>query len=228
MTLDLKPETLNLGSYGQFLSAHIEVAGGGSAAQIATNTVRVSHVDGRLISPPVFIDPKGPVSLADEDGDGIVELKVKFPRELISAVLPGNAEPKVRVSGAFTGGQTFQADDTVRTLGKGLTTAVDPDETGLALIAAYAFPNPAKGVNPTIRLQTRGTADSVTITIYNVFREVVHTASAGAPQRVDGRWTYDYPWDASGRRTGVFTFRINARKAGLPEINAVGRVAVIR
>ena len=228
VTLDLKPETLNLNSNGQFLSAHIEVTGAGTAALIATNTVRVSHVDDRLISPPVFIDPKGPVSLTDEDGDGIAELKVKFPREQVVAILPGNAEPKVTVSGVLAGGRTFEASDSIRTLGKGLTTAVEPDESGLALIGAYAFPNPAKGVSPTIRLQTRGTADSVQITIYNVFREVVHTANPGAPQRVDGRWTYDYSWSPAGQRTGVYTFRINARKAGYPEINAVGRVAVIR
>ncbi len=228
VAVELQPETVRLRAYDEPLSARIEVSGSETSADIATGSVRLSKIDRKAISPPVFIDPKAPVSLGDENNNGVSELRVRFPREGVNALLPGNAEARVSVAGAFRSGATFEAEDTIRTVGESLKGSEPVEEQGFSLAAAYAFPTPAKGVNPTIRLQTHGRADSVEITILNRFQETVHRATYGPPFRIDGRWTSDYSWNVSGARTGIYIFRVTARRAGYPEISAVGRMAVIR
>lgn len=227
VSLDLSPETVHLQGYDRPVSASLEVSGSESAADISTGAVRVSKIGGKAVSPPVFIDPKSPATLADTDHDGLPELKVQFPRKALIALLPGDAEVRIAISGVFRDGIAFEAEDALKTSGKALR-AVEEAEEGFSLLAAYAFPVPAKGVNPTIRLQTRGTADSAQITILNRFQEPVFRGTAGPPQRIDGRWTHDFIWNASGARTGIYIFRITARRAGYPDISAVGKLAVIR
>ncbi len=109
VAVELQPETVRLRAYDEPLSARIEVSGSETSADIATGSVRLSKIDRKAISPPVFIDPKAPVSLGDENNNGVSELRVRFPREGVNALLPGNAEARVSVAGAFRSGASFTA-----------------------------------------------------------------------------------------------------------------------
>jgi hypothetical protein len=101
------------------------------------------------------------------------------------------------------------------------------------LHAAYAFPNPARGKNVTIRAQV-GLADSVEVKVYDVSGRLLHEGSFGQPSVVDDgnglgpQWSYDHVWDTSQAGTGVYLFVIKAKKSGAGDIRTSGKAGVIK
>ena len=97
----------------------------------------------------------------------------------------------------------------------------------------YAFPNPAKGMNPTIRLQA-GLADSVKVEIYDAAGRLAHSAGFPSPRILDDgngkgpQHTYDYSWNAAGIGSGVYVCVVAARKSGQEPIVKTVKTAVIR
>ncbi len=97
----------------------------------------------------------------------------------------------------------------------------------------YAFPNPAKGVNPTIRLQA-GAADSATLKIFDVAGREVYSSGMGSPKVLDDgngkgpRWTYEHVWSVGRTGSGVYLFLAIVRAKGQRNIVQTQRVAVIR
>jgi hypothetical protein len=102
-----------------------------------------------------------------------------------------------------------------------------------AYVDLYAFPNPARGRNPTIRVQV-GQADSVDINIYDVSGRLVKSATVTGGQNLDDgngkglQWTYDYDWDVSGVGSGVYLYVVTAKRAGYSPIRKTGKLGVIR
>ena len=94
---------------------------------------------------------------------------------------------------------------------------------------AYSFPNPARGKNPTLHMEC-GLADSLEIRIYNIAGELVHTRQlSGAEwQVVNGRYAYEYLWDVSGTASGVYIYKVRAKKSGSPDIDIRSKLAVIK
>ncbi|MBI5624770.1 MAG: IPT/TIG domain-containing protein [Elusimicrobia bacterium] len=109
--------------------------------------------------------------------------------------------------------------------------AVAQAEESFSLREVYAFPNPAKRQNPTIRLQV-GKADSARVEIYNVAGQLVRQAAFAAARLVDdgsgAEWTFDYTWDVSGMGSGVYIYAVTASKAGYKDIKATKKLAVIK
>jgi len=83
-TIDIDPDTLNLKSNGEFVTAYIELPAGYDAADIDLTTVQLEGI-------PAITDPKysfvtDPSQyLVDHDGDGILERMVKFDRASVTS-----------------------------------------------------------------------------------------------------------------------------------------------
>ncbi|MBI4676746.1 MAG: hypothetical protein HY748_04115 [Elusimicrobia bacterium] len=97
----------------------------------------------------------------------------------------------------------------------------------------YAFPNPSRGTNPTIRVQV-GMADSVQVQIYDAAGSMVHNDFFGVPRVLDDsngkgdQYTYDYVWNVGRMGSGVYIYVITATKAGEKPIRKTGKAGVIR
>ncbi|MBI5882996.1 MAG: IPT/TIG domain-containing protein [Elusimicrobia bacterium] len=97
----------------------------------------------------------------------------------------------------------------------------------------YVFPNPARGVNPTFRVQV-GRADNVELTIMDVSGMVIDKGSCGSGQVRDidngmgNQFTFECTWDAHRAGSGVYTYMVRARKAGFPDIRVVKKLAIVK
>ena len=108
-------------------------------------------------------------------------------------------------------------------------------DASFGLKAAYAFPNPARGVgSATIRVQP-GRADSLQVNVYDVAGRKVHSSSnfrnLGAFDDGNGlgaQFTYEHIWDLSGVGSGVYAYIITAYKAGERDIHRSGKLGVIK
>ena len=105
MSFDLTPNTLNLRSMGRWVTATLEPEPPDSPANIDVASIRLNG--------SVAVDPSGPISIGDVDGDGRPDLSVKFNRAALGlAVAEGEAVP-VTVSGKIGSG-CFEATDRIR------------------------------------------------------------------------------------------------------------------
>jgi hypothetical protein len=97
----------------------------------------------------------------------------------------------------------------------------------------YAFPNPAKGVNPTFRVQA-GRADSVELTILDLSGMVVDKGSCGSGQVRDidngmgNQFTFECAWDAHRVGSGVYVYMVRAAKAGFKDITVVKKIGIVK
>jgi chitodextrinase len=110
--------------------------------------------------------------------------------------------------------------------------SVAPTGTGTAdptpgLREAYAFPNPAKGVDPVIRAKL-GLVDAVEITIFDAAGRAVHSATVdgGSATIVNGEYCYDYAW--TGNKASGIYYAVIHGKAGGKVFKARAAFAVVR
>ncbi|HET6452845.1 MAG TPA: right-handed parallel beta-helix repeat-containing protein [Armatimonadota bacterium] len=108
-TLDIKPDTLNPKSKGQYITAYIEMpAGEWSLDDIDVSSLRINGVIGAAEHQP---------QIGDYDSDGLPDLMVKFDREALCNLLsPG--EQTVTLTGSCLDGADLTGQDTIRVLGK--------------------------------------------------------------------------------------------------------------
>ena len=108
VTLEFKPDTLNLESMGKLVTVYIELPMGYDVGQIDVSTIVLNGVVPAL---------EKPIEVGDHDSDGVPDLMVKFDRSDVQDVLkPGGDEVKVMVSGELTDGTLFEGIDTIRTI----------------------------------------------------------------------------------------------------------------
>jgi len=118
-TVDIDPDTLNLKSNGQWITAYIELSEEYSVSEIDVSSI--------LLNGSISVDPEAPTEVGDHDMDSIPDLMVKFERATIIEWL-GTADYSedtgkyVEVTLEITGevaGTPFEGVDTVRVLLKG-------------------------------------------------------------------------------------------------------------
>jgi hypothetical protein len=104
------------------------------------------------------------------------------------------------------------------------TVTADPTP---GLREAYAFPNPAKGVDLTIRAKL-GLVDTVEITIFDASGRAVHSATMDGASAtiVNGEYCYDYAW--TGNKASGIYYAVIHGKAGGKTVKARAAFAVIR
>lgn len=124
VSLDLAPDTLNLKSQGQYVTAFLEVIGIKSAADIDASTLKIAEVNNQPLPVPIGVvqenaGKSGKLkfgTIGDSDLDGIADLAVKFDRQALIAGLPVGEQVNITLKGGFKDGQTFSADDFIRTI----------------------------------------------------------------------------------------------------------------
>jgi hypothetical protein len=103
--VDVNPQTMNLGSNGNTVTAYIELPAGHDVNGIVVPAVTLNGI------------PSSPhSSVGDEDLDGVPDLMVKFDRQLVSQVLEEGEEVEVVVGGELGEGNRFLAIDRVRVI----------------------------------------------------------------------------------------------------------------
>lgn len=105
----LAPATLNLSGRGQFITAVIEVAGGGTNSIEQRNIVL--EVNGGFAKQSLDFAPQ----LGDDDKDGNADLKVKFDRATVQSLLAGvSGTVPVTLRWQFTDGSSGSASGQIR------------------------------------------------------------------------------------------------------------------
>lgn len=114
---DLKPNTLNLKSQGRFVTIFFEITGVKSTDQIDPASLVITRINDQAIA-PIPAEAK-PLSLEDQDQDGILELMVKFDRQALINVLPVAEQVKVTLEGILVDQSPFKVDGFIRTIQPG-------------------------------------------------------------------------------------------------------------
>ncbi|HWJ93468.1 MAG TPA: hypothetical protein VNT33_02005, partial [Telluria sp.] len=112
-TVEHGPETLNFKSDEPFVTVTIEVTGPYTARDIAPDSVRISAVDSVPVPPLYAVDP----AVGDADQDGIPDLRVRFNRKQLQALL-GTGTEHITLEGTIAG-QPFTAEWTPKFVNTG-------------------------------------------------------------------------------------------------------------
>lgn len=110
-----------------------------------------------------------------------------------------------------------------------LGTEADPT---FRLGETYSFPNPAQpGQSPTLHVEM-GVANRVSLRIYDISGELVHTAELsempGVLRDAEGaRYAYEYKWDVSGVAPGVYICMAEGEKDG-ERLKKIFKLAVLK
>jgi hypothetical protein len=116
-TIDIDPDVLNLKSKGKWITAYIEFPEGYNVSGIDVLSI--------ILNGTISVDLNAPTAIGDYDGNGILDLTVKFDRaEVISYILTNIDVAKLlderfitatlTVTGKLHNGTPFQGSDTIR------------------------------------------------------------------------------------------------------------------
>jgi hypothetical protein len=119
--VDIDPDTLNLKSKGEWLTAYIVLPEGYDVNDITVSTINL--VDS------IPVDINAPATIGDYDSDGISDLMVKFDRaevvlylDAIDTIDDGTGTDyyeELTITGELTDGTQFEGSDTIRVIDKG-------------------------------------------------------------------------------------------------------------
>lgn len=107
-TVDIHPDTLNLDSNGRWITCYIELPEGYNASDLNISSISL----GSLIPAETW-----PSNVEDYDGDGVLELMLKFDRETVQEYISDTLgvtgdNVNLTVTGEVAG-QIFQGSDTI-------------------------------------------------------------------------------------------------------------------
>jgi titin len=90
---------------------------------------------------------------------------------------------------------------------------------------AYAFPNPARGVDPVLR-GFMGGVDEMEVTIFDAAGRVVHSGKTSYAVNVNGETAFEYTW--TGKKSPGVYYAVMHGKHGDQVIRARAKFAVVR
>ncbi|HOW28756.1 MAG TPA: hypothetical protein PK876_09695 [Elusimicrobiota bacterium] len=126
--------------------------------------------------------------------------------------------------GSQTSGRLLTVRDTIRPSSQPLSNTLD---ASFRLGEVYSYPNPAREQNPVIHAEV-GVADQVTFNVFDVAGTLLDEVVLKDPSVVDGKYAYEFVWDASRKAPGVYIVSMNARKAGEKNLRKTFKMAVIK
>lgn len=122
-TIDIDPDTLDLKSKGQWITAYIELPAHPElpefdVTQIDVNTVKLNDEILAENDPQYsfVIDPDS--YLMDHDGDGLLERMVKFDRATVQNILEPEERVKIEVTGSLIDDRPFYGLDWIKVIGE--------------------------------------------------------------------------------------------------------------
>lgn len=117
--LDMMPNTINKKSKGQYITAYIEFPDSAfSPADVDVSTVTIQAVD-PVTSAKLYVATGSPTEVGDSNGNGIVDLMVKFDRATAQSWFSSDTTATFRVEGHLFNGTAFQGDTSVRIIDAG-------------------------------------------------------------------------------------------------------------
>jgi len=115
-TLDIDPDTLNLRSKGEWITAYIELPAGHDVNEIDVSSIMLNNT--------ISVDSFAPIQIGDHDSDGISDLMVKFSRaELtlyiydVQKIKHGNVT--LTLTGKLNDGTPFKSSDVIMVMLRG-------------------------------------------------------------------------------------------------------------
>jgi hypothetical protein len=113
-TVDITPDTLNLESEGQWITAHIQLPEGYNAADINASTILLNRTISAVSNPKYDFVADSRKYLVDHNKDGILERMVKFDLAEVMTLL-SVGEAKLTISGEAKVIR-FEGSDTIRVI----------------------------------------------------------------------------------------------------------------
>jgi len=120
--VNIAPDTINLKSMGNFITAYIELPNSFNVSQIDGNTIQISAVDGHPIEPICADKTMEPEIESDNC------LLAKFKRQDLMNLLVPEDEVEITMEGTLTSGEKFIGADTIRVIEPGSQPRVDSGE----------------------------------------------------------------------------------------------------
>jgi len=106
--VDVKPDTLDLESKGNYVTAYIELPASWDVNDIDVTTVHLAISEAGSVQALA-----SPTEVGDYDADGVPDLMVKFDRQTVAALLTPADEVILTVSGQLQDGTLFSGEDTI-------------------------------------------------------------------------------------------------------------------
>jgi hypothetical protein len=114
-SVDVQPMTLNKNAKGAYITVYIEFPGGtASPTDIDVTSVTLSNAAGTAT---VAVAPGSSTVVGDWNGNGMIDLMVKFDRATVQSWFAANGEQTVRVEGRLVDGRQFAGDDIILVTG---------------------------------------------------------------------------------------------------------------
>ncbi len=115
-SIDIDPDTLNLGSKGEWITAYIELPEGYDVSDINVSSI--------LLNETIAAELK-PIEIGDYDGDGVSDLMVKFSRAAVTSYILANVDMAklieerfmaitLTITGYLNDGTPFQGSATIK------------------------------------------------------------------------------------------------------------------
>jgi len=113
--IDIDPDTLNKKSYGKWITVYITLPDGFDVGTIDTSSIAITSLIGETCDPEYTqeADLSFTPQVGDRDEDGILDLTVKFDRQVLLANLCLD-DVSITIEGELTTGELFSGSDSIR------------------------------------------------------------------------------------------------------------------
>ncbi|HUS72378.1 MAG TPA: hypothetical protein VMY06_04865 [Sedimentisphaerales bacterium] len=118
--IDIDPDTLNKKSHGKWITVYITLPDGFDVGTIDTSSIAITSLIGETCDPQYAqeADLSFTPQVGDRDEDGILDLTVKFDRQVLLANLCLD-DVSITIEGELTTGELFSGSDSIRIIDRG-------------------------------------------------------------------------------------------------------------
>jgi hypothetical protein len=118
--IDIDPDTLNKKSHGKWITVYITLPDGFDVGTIDTSSIAITSLAGETCVPEYTqgADLSFTPQVGDRDEDGILDLTVKFDRQVLLANLCLD-DVSITIEGELTTGELFSGSDSIRIIDRG-------------------------------------------------------------------------------------------------------------